>query len=100
MIPSKDDPIVSSSRREAVVFALIWLTTLLYTVGYCFTHGYERPLDGALTEMKFVFGWPDWVFWGIVVPWGTCTVVSILFATLVMQDAPLGEESTSGEFDA
>lgn len=99
MIPTKDDPIVSSSRREAVVFALLWLATLLYTVGYCFTHGYERKLDGSLSEMTFVFGWPDWVFWGLVVPWGTCTVVSIFFATFVMRDAPLGEESTSGEYD-
>ena len=90
-----DDPIVTSSRREAVGFACIWLTTLLYTVGYCFRHGFRRELDSSLSTMEFVFGWPDWVFWGIVLPWGVCTIVSIVFATLVMRDAPLGEERDS-----
>ena len=94
----QDDPIVTSSRREAIYFAVLWLVTLIYTVGYCFSHGYDRPLDASLEGMTFVWGWPDWVFWGIVLPWGICTVISVVFATFVMSDAPLGHDS-SGDGD-
>lgn len=89
----KEDPIVTSSRREAICFAVLWFATLAYTVGYCFTHGYDRPLDGSLEGMTFVYGWPDWVFWGIIFPWSVCTLLSIVFATVIMSDAPLGEEA-------
>jgi hypothetical protein len=87
-----EDPIVSSSRREAVATVVIWASALCWSVGYCYTHGYNRPLDASLTGMEFYFGWPDWVFFGIVVPWGACVVVSTLFAFVFMQDAPLGED--------
>jgi hypothetical protein len=99
MKPRPEDPIVRSSRREAVLTVVIWASTLAYTVGYCYTHGYsrgagtnDRKLDASLEGMTFYFGWPDWVFWGIVVPWGVCTVVSAIFAFVFMRDAPLAAE--------
>lgn len=93
MAEFKEDPIVVSSRREAICFAVLWCSTLAYTVGYCYTHGYNRKLDSSLDGMTFVLGWPDWVFWGIIFPWSVCTLISIVFATMVMRDAPLGEEA-------
>lgn len=93
----REDPIVTSSRREAVVFFVIWTTTLAYTVGYCYTHGYGRKLDASLDGMMFYFGWPDWIFWGIVVPWCVCTVLSVIVGTIVMRDAPLGEDVEEDE---
>ena len=35
---------------------------------------------------------PDWVFWGIVVPWVICVLVSVVFAFRIMGDEPLGDE--------
>ncbi|MBL9093675.1 MAG: DUF997 family protein [Planctomycetaceae bacterium] len=92
-----EDPIVTSSRREAVLTVVLWATALTYSVGYCYLYGYNRELDSSLDGMEFFFGWPDWVFWGIVVPWGTCTVVSTIFAFFVMTDAPLGEDRDDDE---
>jgi hypothetical protein len=99
MPDSPEDPVVTSSRREAVFFVVLWSATLAYCVGYCYTHGYDRgtpgydrKLDASLDGMTFVFGWPDWVFYGVVVPWLVCTAISVVFATFVMRDAPLGEE--------
>lgn len=92
-----EDPLVTSSRREAVATVVLWSTALAYSVGYCYLHGYNRTLDASLSEMKFYFGWPDWVFWGVVVPWGACVVVSALFAFVFMQDAPLGEDHDDEE---
>jgi hypothetical protein len=61
---------------------------MLYTVIFCAWQGYGR------TSVTYVWGFPDWVFWGIVVPWITSTVVSLWFAYFVMTDEPLGEEVT------
>ena len=49
-----------------------------------------------MSDLKFVFGFPDWVFWGIVCPWGVCVVISILFANFFMTDADLGEVNELG----
>lgn len=97
MPDSREDPIVSSSRREALAFVALWTATLAYTVGYCFKHGYNRPLDTSLDGMTFVYGWPDWVFYGVVAPWLLCTVISVVFALFIMSDAPLGEELEQNE---
>jgi hypothetical protein len=94
-----EDPILQTSRREALLTVGLWAMTMLYTVVYCYTHGYSRGTDGydrkldtSLEGMTFVFGWPDWVFWGIVLPWGVCTIVSAIFAFVFMRDAPLAAE--------
>jgi hypothetical protein len=100
MMPARrEDPVVSSSRNEALFVAVLWASALTYTVGYCFNYGYGRILDTSLEGMTFVFGWPDWVFWGILVPWLTCTAISIVFATFIMCDAPLGEEAEEEDLD-
>lgn len=83
------DPLVASSKREALFAAALWLAAVVYTVGYCAWRGYDRTAE----DLTFVFGIPDWVFWGIVAPWTFCTVVSIWFALRVMRDDPLGDEA-------
>lgn len=99
MADSQEDPIVRSSRREALCFAVLWVTALSYSVGYCYTYGYDRELDTSLDGMTFVFGWPDWVFNGIVAPWLVATAISIVFAHWVMQDAPLGPDGDDSDGD-
>ena len=95
MLPGTEDPLVRSARREAVLSLLVWLASLVYTVGYCALYAYDA--DRPLT---FVWGVPDWVAYGIVAPWATAIVVSSLFAWFVMRDEPLGvEEDLRGEED-
>ena len=57
----------------------------------------SAPGEDTQWAWRFHLGWPDWVFWGIVVPWGACVVVSALFAFVFMQDAPLGEDRDDEE---
>lgn len=83
-----EDPVLRSARKEALVVLVIWLCALTYTVGYCYLHGYGRSLD----DLKFVLGFPDWVFWGIVTPWGVCFFISWWFSYVFMSDGDLGEE--------
>jgi hypothetical protein len=83
-----DDPVLRSARREASLVFAVWLTALVYTVGYCYTFGYGRDPE----TLALVLGFPDWVFWGILVPWTACTVFSGWFAFVFMTDDDLGAE--------
>lgn len=83
-----EDPVVRSARREALVVFAVWLCAMTYVVTYCYLNGYNRSLD----SLKFVFGFPDWIFYGIVVPWTICVVFSIWFGATFMRDEELGEE--------
>ena len=88
MTQTNEDPVLKSSRREAVFVLTVFLAALVYTTGYCGLYAYGRSPD----SLKFVFGFPDWVFWGVVVPWGACVLVSCGFAAFFMVDEDLGEE--------
>ena len=80
--------LVRSARREAALALSIWLVAMLYTITYCYLNGYGRPVE----SLTFVWWFPDWVFWGIVLPWGICVLLSTVFALAVMGHESLGEE--------
>lgn len=86
--PSVEDPLLRSARREACVVFGVWLAALLYTIGYCYAFGYGR--DSQTPTLWF--GVPDWVLWGIVLPWTLCTLVSWWFGLRFMSDDDLGGE--------
>ena len=91
----KEDPLLHSARREALIVFGVWLAAMVYTVTYCAWRGYGRSIE----DLTYVCGFPDWVFWGIVAPWCACTLVSLWFAYHVMTDDPLGDE-VPDTFDA
>jgi hypothetical protein len=96
-MPSRpEDPVLVSSRREAVVVFLIWLAACLYTVGFSYAFGYGR--DPA--TLRFILGMPDWVFGGIFIPWTVCTVLSYIVARYVIADDDLGEEMPEESLDS
>ncbi|MFN0056159.1 MAG: DUF997 family protein [Planctomycetales bacterium] len=82
------DPVLAGSRREALCVLGIWLAAMGYTIPYCYLHGYNRTLE----DLKFVWGFPDWIFWGVIVPWCVCVAVSFWFGATFMRDEDLGEE--------
>jgi hypothetical protein len=89
-----------SARREALVALVIWLMAMVYTVGYCVRYGYGRTAE----DLRFVLGIPDWVFWGIFVPWFVCLALSWWFAFRFMTDESLGaadqpDDDVSGGFE-
>jgi hypothetical protein len=91
-----EDQVVRSGRREAVWVLLLWCAAALYTLGYCACFGYGRSAD----ELRFVLGFPDWVFWGIVAPWTVCVVIGCWFAYFYMTDDDLGEQESDVGTDA
>ncbi len=88
MIRPQEDIVVKAARREATLAFGVWIVAMLYTVTYCYLYGYGRTVE----SLSFVLWFPDWVFWGIVVPWVICIVVSVVFAMRIMGDESLGEE--------
>jgi Protein of unknown function (DUF997) len=87
------DPVLKSARREALIVFATWIVAMAYTVAYCARYGYGRNVD----DLKYVLGFPDWVFWGIVIPWGVCVVISWFFASVLMTDEDLGEDPPGTE---
>ena len=83
-----EDVVVHAARREAALALGTWVAAMLYTVTYCYWHGYGRTVD----SLSFVLWFPDWVFWGIVVPWGVCILFSTVFAFRIMGTESLGED--------
>lgn len=89
IMTNQEDPILRSSRREGLVTMTIWLAAMLYSVGYSVLNGYNRPVE----SIQYVYGFPDWVFWGVVVPWVVCAIVTIWFALFFMTSDSLGEDT-------
>lgn len=88
MTSSVEDPVVTASRREACIALGMWFVAMFYTITYCYFNGYGRSVE----SLTFVLWFPDWVFWGIVVPWAICILISTVFAFRIMGDESLGEE--------
>ena len=86
MAGQRDDPVVRSSRREAAVVLSLWFAAMMYTVVYSYLHGYGRDPE----SLTFILGFPDWVVWGILLPWGVCLLLSYWFGYVFVWDADLG----------
>ena len=82
-----EDPVVRDCRREAAAVALIAIAAMGYSLVYCTLFGYGR----AGEPIRFVLGFPSWVFWGIVAPWGVCVLISGWFSWRFMSDEELGD---------
>lgn len=91
----RENTVFHRAKREATLAFLLWLAAGTYTVGYCYQTGYKNA-----SELHFVLGMPDWVFWGVLAPWMASLALSILFAYGYMTDEDLGAEAEDpGQLD-
>ncbi|MFO0953685.1 MAG: DUF997 family protein [Isosphaeraceae bacterium] len=86
--PEAEDPLLRASKREALAVAGIALLAMAYTMVYCVNYGYGREAE----PIRFVLGFPSWIFWGVVAPWTVCTLVCAGFSWWFMEDVDLGAE--------
>src|SRR5438105_13694835 len=89
-----EDPVLTSARREALMVLARWLAACVYSIGVCYRLGYGRDV----ATLTYVVGFPDWIFWGVVLPWTVCTGLSFVLSCFVIRDEDLGEEQTEEEF--
>lgn len=96
MTSSSENRVLQSALREAKWALWIWLFAMVYTVGMCTWKGYGRPAE----SLAFVFGFPDWAFWGLILPWLVCVVIAWAYSFWIMTDEPLdpiaADEASSG----
>jgi hypothetical protein len=84
----REDPVLISARREALLVLAVWLAACVYSISVCYRLGYGRDVS----TLTYVLGFPDWVFWGVVAPWTVCTALSFVLSYFVIRDEDLGEE--------
>lgn len=92
-MPQPEDPVLINSRREAVIILVTWAAATLYCCLTCYFLGYIR--DGqprGVDDLNPILGMPSWFFWGVVVPWFVCALVTFWFTGFVMVDDDLGED--------
>ena len=79
-------PSFVNARREAWLILSAWAVCLLWTVGYSALAGYDVPPE----QISFILGMPDWIFWGVLMPWIAATLFSVWFGLVYMTEDDLG----------
>ena len=92
---SESDPVWKNSLREAMEILVLGTVFLVWTIGYCYLYGY-----GAGARTNLIIGIPSWAFWGIAVPWGMATLVTIAFAIYRVADDRLADETSANDKQA
>jgi len=87
------DPTYKNALREALVILFIFVLALVYSLTVCSVWGYNREAG----EIETIGGIPDWVFWGVFVPWTICVPTTAWFCFAYMKDDPLEEPGGPGE---
>jgi len=82
------DPVYRNARREAIVILGVYVAALIYTVTYCYIFGYDRDVATITTY----WGIPDWVCWGIFLPWTICSIITAWFVLFFMKDDDLDHD--------
>lgn len=102
--------------REARIIIILWTVCLVYSCTYCYLNGYlshpphpasTGPSIGALCGPLTTFnrdpatlrtplglGIPDWVFYGVVVPWLCCILATMWFCLFYFVEDDLGGEDS------
>jgi len=106
------DPLLKNASREARLILFFWLVSGVVTIAVCYFFGYlsHEPdinstgpdlvhLLGPFTEFDrrpdtfstpLGLGIPDWIFYGVAVPWIACIVLTFWFCLRYFTEDDLG----------
>jgi hypothetical protein len=88
----KEQRLLKNARREGLLLMLSWAVALIWSITVGTLFGYNRDAG----DIGLILGFPDWVFWSVVAPWGICLVYSTWFCFWYMADDDLGEDRAGG----
>jgi hypothetical protein len=83
----KFDPVYLNSLRETFLILLTWIVFAIWVLSYSLSYGYNLHPDTFST----VLGIPEWIFWGIGLPWIFAMLITIGFAVFIVKDDQLEE---------
>lgn len=73
---------IIEARRELIYIMIAWIAFMVWVIGYAKLHAY--PKDPS--QIRLMVGLPEWVLWGVAVPWIAATGFTVWFALAVMRD--------------
>jgi|FaiFalDrversion3_1042247.scaffolds.fasta_scaffold16482_1 hypothetical protein len=98
--------IYTHARRDMLLTVWVWAVALVWTVGYCWLRGYAHEPDSLWVKLGLAttdaevhplhLGMPNWVFWGVVLPWMLCSCFTMVLSFLLPDD-PLDQCKTPGD---
>lgn len=101
--PEADRQLYRNARREGGTVIIVWALAFLWTVGVSYVMGYEHGPASLIVEFGLadpgppqpglVLGFPDWVFWGIMLPWLLVSAFTVWFGLKGIADDDLGAEA-------
>jgi len=68
------------ARREALHIVILSGICMLWTIGYCGIFAYDT------VAVTLLGGIPQWVIFGVALPWLSATVYSLWFALVHMKE--------------
>lgn len=113
------DPLYLNSIREACLILVLWLAAGIFTVSWCYFGGYlthepdlaaagpdlvdllgpferfDRDPDSLTTPLGL--GIPDWIFYGVVLPWLACIGLTFWFCLKYFSEDDLENGESPGE---
>jgi hypothetical protein len=89
----KEQQLLRHARREGLLIMAVWAAALVWSVGSGYVLGYYRQPQ----EVDLILGIPNWVFWSVVLPWGTSLAFSVWFCFACMADDDLGHDPEEGD---
>ena len=113
----EEDTVYRHSVREAIVILSMWVVCFVYTCTYCYLFGYLSHEGNPLSTGPALGSWlgpleafdrepaslttplglgiPDWVFYGIAMPWALCILATFWFCLFFFKEDDLGEEGSA-----
>lgn len=88
------DPVFTNSYREAVVIIVLFVLFMFWTVGISFWLGVREDVSDV-EAISLVWGMPQWVFYGVFLPWMLVNVISVWFCFGLMKTDDLSEGASS-----
>lgn len=78
------EPSYRRTLKEAIVAALLWLGAGVWVISVSYWLGSGRPV-------RSIAGIPNWVVWGVLLPWVTLFLLHSWYSLFFLQDG--GDEN-------
>jgi hypothetical protein len=84
------EPSYRRTLKEAMVALLLWLGAGIWVISVSYWLGYKRPVHS-------VAGIPNWVVWGVLLPWVTLFILHTWYSLWFLRADDRGDDSKNSQ---